>query len=432
MRAPGTGRRGAAAVRARAGLTVLAVALGLAACSPASPAAPPPDRGDEVEVFTWWTDGAEKLALDALVTSFDEQHPDLRFVDVGVAGGAGSAAKEVLRSRLANHDPPDTFQVHGGAELREHVAAGDVQPLDALVDELGLSTSLPAPVLESVTVDGSVYALPSDLHRANVLWAHPAVLQEAGLDPFATYATLEEWFVALEAVRATGRITLALSSTWSQVHLLEVVLLAHLGPQGYTDLVEGRASAATPEVTAALVDLDRLIGYADPDRDRLDWQDAAQRVIDRDAGFLVMGDWALVAFDEAGGVSRADLVWSPVPGTAGSFDLVVDAFALPADAPHRDNALAWLRTVASAEGQAVLSAAKGAIPARSDLTTAGFGAYQRSAMASLRNDVLVPSLTHGGATDEATLAAVTTAVGRFSAGTTTVAGLQSELVDALG
>ena len=43
--------------------------------------------------------GCEKLGLDALVGVFDEQHPDFKFVNGAVAGGAGCDAKD--RARLA-------------------------------------------------------------------------------------------------------------------------------------------------------------------------------------------------------------------------------------------------------------------------------------------------------------------------------------------
>ena len=62
----------------------------------------------EVEVFTWWAEGSEKAGLDALVGVFNEQYPDIEFVNGAVAGGAGSDAKNVLASRLQTNDPPGT------------------------------------------------------------------------------------------------------------------------------------------------------------------------------------------------------------------------------------------------------------------------------------------------------------------------------------
>ena len=42
--------------------------------------------GESVEVFTWWAQGSEKAGLDALVEVFNEQHPDVEFVNGAVAG----------------------------------------------------------------------------------------------------------------------------------------------------------------------------------------------------------------------------------------------------------------------------------------------------------------------------------------------------------
>ena len=117
-------------------LVTVAVVIVAAACGPQQAA--PPAADDGVEVVTWWASGSEKLGLDALVAVFAEQNPGTRFIDGAIAGGAGSAAKDLLRSRLANDDPPDTFLVHGGAELAAHVEAGDRQGIDPLYEELGL------------------------------------------------------------------------------------------------------------------------------------------------------------------------------------------------------------------------------------------------------------------------------------------------------
>lgn len=425
------GRRRPTVRAAAMALAVLTAGVAaLAGCAPGPAAAP--ETTPQVEVYSWWASGSEKLALDALVGVFGEQFPETRFVDSGIAGGAGWTAKDLLRSRLESGDAPDTFQVHGGAELAEYVAAGQVQVLDGLFDEVGLREALPDRILDLVSVDGALYAVPSNIHRANLVWANPDVLRAAGLDPAERYASLDEWFVALDAVAATGRTPLAVGSTWTQVHLLEQVLLSRLGPAGYTALWDGSADAGSPEVLAALEDFQRLMGYANTDRGSLDWQDTTQRVIDGEAGFTVMGDWALGAFAEDGGVAPTDVVWAPMPGTAGTYNAVLDAFTLPSGAPHPTQARQWLQTVASAEGQIQFSNAKGAIPARVNLGTEKLGTYQRAALGSFRTDVMVLSVTHGAAVDSPTLSAVSSAVSRFTAGQIGTQGLSEALVDALG
>ena len=97
--------------------------------------------GDSIEVFTWWAQGSEKAGLDALVKVFNEQHPEVEFVNGAVAGGAGSAAKDMLQSRLQAGDPPDTFQAHAGAELNDYIDAAQILDVSDVYDELTSSPS---------------------------------------------------------------------------------------------------------------------------------------------------------------------------------------------------------------------------------------------------------------------------------------------------
>ena len=247
---------------------------------------------------------------------------------------------------------------------------------------------LPPAVLDLVSVDGVPYAVPVDVHRANLLWANTAVLAAAGLDPTARYDSLDSWLDALAAVRASGHVPLALGSTWTQVHLLEAVLLSRLGPQAYAGLWDGTTDATSPAVATAVGDFARLLGYTNADRDSLDWQDAATLVAGGDAAFTVMGDWAQQVLDPP-------VVWAPFPGTDGVDDVVLDAFAVPVGAPHPEGAEAWLTTIAGAETQAAFANAKGAAPARSDVPMTALDTYPRTALLALRSEVRVPSLAHG-------------------------------------
>ena len=414
---------------ATAGAAILA--LGLAGCSGGgSPESSDGGEGgaSEVEVFTWWAAGSEKVGLDALVGVFNEQNPDVKFINGAVAGGAGSAAKDLLQSRLQAGDPPDTFQAHAGMELQDYIDAGQVEDISGLYDDFGLRDAFPADLVDRLTVDGAIYSIPSNIHRANVVWANPAVLKEAGLDPAAEYADMNAWFTALDAVKATGKTPLSVATTWTQVNLLETVLLSDLGAEKYNGLWDGSTDWEGADVTAALKDFEKLMSYTNTDRDGLDWPDAIQQVIDGDAAFNVMGDWAEAAFAEAKLSSPADYIYFPVPGTDGVFDFLADSFTMPVGAPHPDGAKAWLKTVSSAEGQAAFNKAKGSIPARTDADTSDFSAYQQSAIESFSADTIVSSLAHGAAAPVATLNKVSDSTSKFTSGASDLATFQSCLL----
>jgi glucose/mannose transport system substrate-binding protein len=387
--------------------------------------------GSQVEVFTWWAAGSEKAGLDALVGEFEKQHPGIEFVNGAVAGGAGSAAKDLLQTRLQAADPPDTFQAHAGAELQDYIDAAQIEDVSDLYDEFGLTDAFPADLVDRLSSDdGAIYSIPSNIHRANVVWANPTVLEENGIDPEAQYEDLDAWIADLETLDAAGVTPLSVGTTWTQVHLLETVLLASLGADAYSGLWDGSTDWEGAEVTAALENFETLMGFTNDDRDGLDWPEATQMVIDGGAAFNVMGDWAVAAFEEQDKALGTDFTAAPVPGTDGTFDFLADSFTLPVGAPDAEGAKAWLETVGSLEGQVAFNKAKGSIPARTDADPADFSEYQQTAIESFANDTIVSSLAHGAATPVATLNAISDATSKFTTGASDLAGFQSELAAA--
>lgn len=385
----------------------------------------------EVEVFTWWAAGSEKAGLDALVGVFEEQHPDTEFVNGAVAGGAGSAAKDLLQTRLQAQDPPDTFQAHAGAELQDYIDAAQIEDVSGLYEEFGLTDAFPADLVDRLsTEDGAIYSIPSNIHRANVVWANPTVLEENGVDPEAAYDDLDAWMADLDKLQDAGVTPLSVATTWTQVHLLETVLLADLGAEAYSGLWDGSTDWEGSEVTAALEDFEQLMSYTNSDRDGLDWPEATQMVIDGQAAFNVMGDWAVAAFEEQDKKPGDDYTYFPVPGSDGTFDFLADSFTLPVGAPHPGGAKAWLETVGSAEGQEAFNKAKGSIPARTDVDMSTFGEYQQAAAESFKSDTIVSSLAHGAAAPVATLNAISDATSKFTTGASDLAAYQSELAAA--
>lgn len=384
----------------------------------------------QVEVFTWWASGSEKLGLDALVKVFDTQHPDTKFVNGAVAGGAGSAAKDLLQSRLQANDPPDTFQAHAGAELTDYINAGQLEDVSSLYDEFGLRDAFPKDLIDRLTVDGKIYSVPSNIHRANVVWANPTVLTAAGVDPNAKYSSMADWFTALDKVKASGKTALSIATTWTQVQLLETTLLADLGADGYSGLWDGKTDWKGQDVTKALGDFQKLMSYTNTDRDGLDWPDATQQVIEGQAGFNVMGDWAEAAFQEAKKTAPADYIYFPVPGTDGVFDFLADSFTLPVGAKHPGGTKNWLNTISSKDGQLAFNKAKGSIPARNDIDKSEFGAYQQTAIDSFAKDKIVSSLAHGAAAPIAVLNAISDATSKFTTGASDLAAFQSDLATA--
>ena len=383
--------------------------------------------GNMVEVFSWWTGGGEAAGLDAMIEVFKAEYPDIEFVNAAVAGGAGTNARAVLATRLQAGDAPDSWQGHAGWELiGTYVAANQLEPLNFLYEENGWLAVMPETLIPLISQDGDIYSVPVNIHRANVMWYNPTILADNGVD---VPASLDEWFAAMDTLQAAGVLPLALGEQWTVLHLFETVLLSSLGPDAYSGLWNGQTDWGDPAVEAALADFDKVLSYTNADSASLSWQDAVQLVIDGDAAFNVMGDWAEGFFRELGSEPEVGYGWAPVPGTGGNFQFLSDSFVLPIGAPHRDAAIAWLTVAGSKAGQDAFNPVKGSIPARSDGDVGLYGVYLQSAMDDWANDTVVGSLTHGVVANDSWKTEIDTALGLFLTDHVT-ATFQSALVSA--
>jgi glucose/mannose transport system substrate-binding protein len=405
---------------------VIALSMLLAACggqatqAPAeqpaateAPAEQPAEACTQVEVFSWWTGGGEAAGLDAMIEVFKAQNPNIEFINSAVAGGAGTNARAVLATRLSQNQPPDSWQGHAGQELiGTYVKDQKIEPLNFLYEQEGWLAVMPKTLIPLISQEGNIYSVPVNIHRANVLWYNPALLEANGV---AVPTTLDEFFAAMDTLQAAGVAPLAMGEQWTAMHLMETILLASLGPDKYNGLWDGSTDWASPEVKAALEAYAKVLTYANTDAASLSWQDAAQLVVDGKAAFNIMGDWAEGFFKELGKAPMTEFGWAPTPGTGGNFQFLSDSFVLAVGAPDRECAIAWLEIAGSKEGQDAFNPVKGSIPARSDGDKALYDEYLQSAMDDWASNNVVGSLTHGVVANDSWKSEIDTALGLFLA-----------------
>ena len=432
-----------------AGLGVAVLALAMSACSSGgsgtassgsqsgsdSSSTAKPWNGDssQVDVVTWWEAGSEKEGLQALQKVFESKFPNTKFVNAAIAGGGGSQAKQKLAADLAAGNPPDTFQAHAGAELSDYIDAGQIEDLSGLYDELGLKDVFPKSLIDRLTVNGKIYSVPSNIHRANMVWANPTVLKAAGLDPAKPATTIKDWIADMEKIKAAGYTPITVGQAWTQTQLLENVLLSELGSDAYTGLFDGKTKWDSSEVTQAVKDYATIKGFTDKSLYSEDWEPAMQPVVDGKAAYNVMGDWAYLGLTSQGKKLGTDVVAFPTPGTEKIYDFLADSFTLPKGAKHPGGAKEWLETISSKEGQTAFNSVKGSIPARNDLTAdelAKFSDYQKGAMEAFKTDAIVSSIAHGAAVPASVSNAIGDALSKFAQGASDATQLQSALVSA--
>jgi glucose/mannose transport system substrate-binding protein len=371
---------------------------------------------NKLEVFSWWTSGGEAAALDALFAVYKNQEPGVEIINAAVAGGGGSTARPILQTRLAGGNPPDTWQTHPGLELiGQYVEPGYCEPITDLYKSAGWDTAFPKElVVNLMTKDRKIYAVLAGIHRGNVLWYNTKLLERNGIKVGGAM-TFDQFFAACDKLKAAGIPALGVgdSGIWASAQLFENTLLGVVGPKGWTDLFSGTMQWDDPKVKEAINLFARMQSYVNPDHSALTWDQAIKALMEGRVAFSSMGDWADGEFLKANFKEKEDFGWVCHPGTDGSFIVVADGFTLAKGAPHKEAALAWLRSIGSKEAQEAFNPLKGSIPARTDVDRSKFDAYHQWSMDSFAKDKPVASCVHGEAAPAAFQQALNDAVTAF-------------------
>jgi len=377
-------------------LLVAMVAPGLVAAQDAQPSG-------ELEIFSWWA-GDEGPALEALIALYNEQFPDVEVINATVTGGAGGNARAVLKTRMQGNEPPDSFQVHAGQELTgTYVVADLMEDLTFLYEENNWFENFPQGLIDLMSYEGGIYSVPVNIHRSNVMWYVPANLEEWGVEVPATW---DDFLAACPTLQEAGVTPLVVGEAWTVNHLWESVALGVLGADNWNAFWAGELDPQGEEMTAVWDKFGQILdctNYAE-DASGLSWQQATDKLIDGEAAFNIMGDWAagyMTTTKEL--VPGEGFGWAASPDTDGVFMMLSDAFGLPVGAPNRDATVAWLRLLGSVEGQNAFNPLKGSIPARLDADVANNDAYNdylKSAAEDWASDTVVGSLAHGAAANE--------------------------------
>ncbi len=374
-------------------LTVLIVALLTAFTSTQANVAP------RLEVFSWLASQGVDEGLSTMMSEYTQSYPNIQLVNAAIAGGYGITAKAVLNTRMLGGNPPDTFQVHAGAELQSlWVAARRVENLNHLFNTNGWWGQFSQQLISMVSDPaGNVYAVPTNIHRSNVMWFAPANLATWGVSAPTTWN--EFVTVTCPALQAQGITPLVVGETWTLSHLWESVALSVLGSSGYNGLWNGQTAWNSAVMQTVWSTFDSILDCANTDGEQMTWQTVVERVMNGEGAFTVMGDWTVSYVEHVMNLeARTDYDWVASPGTAGVFMMSVDSFALPVAANNPSAALNWLNEIGLAQTQASVSEMTGTLPANMNALnhmTIEPASYLESALNDLRSQVVVGSQRHG-------------------------------------
>lgn len=208
------------------------------------------DVEGEITILHAFTGEADVGGLEAIIADFEEAYPG-----VSVSQEGSNDFEALARTRINSGTPPDIILHPQPGLLEDFVNQGVVQPLDYL-DRSALEEELVGGLLDIVTFDDTLYALPMRLSFKSLVWYNQPVFEEQGYEVPQTWDEMLEltetiasetdyapWCIGIESGDATG---------WVATDWVEDILLRTLGPDQYDAWVAGELDFASPEVQGAI------------------------------------------------------------------------------------------------------------------------------------------------------------------------------------
>ncbi len=347
-------------------------------------------------VGNWWTSGGEFAGVNEVYKVYRAEYPDVELIHAGLAGGAGVNFKGANLNKLIAGDPFDTFQLHAGLEAELYTPEEFLVPVDSILEEAGVLDVMPEDLKSLLKIRGNTYTVPLNIHRGNVMWTNTEVLAAAGVEVPTNFA---EFFAACEALQGQGIVPLGMgiADGFELGHTLEVAIAGTVGAEKNKGLWGGSVSWTDADVTTALENYSKLLDCTNEDRGTVGWVGGIDLVINDQAAFNIMGDWAYGELIAKGALDK--VTWNSPPGNEGMFFLVSDGFAITKEAPNPENAQRFVEIITRKDAQEAFNQNKGSICARTDCDySTGFpegGVYFQGSADDFATNAIIPMVTHG-------------------------------------
>ena len=133
----------------------------------------------EGEITFWhsFTQGARMDAIQKAADAFMAENPGVK---INIETYSWGDFNTKWNAGITTGDLPDISTAQGTGEVVEMINAGVIDPMDAIVDDIGrdrFSTN----ALADMTMDGTVYGIPYYSH-AQVMWYRTDLMEAAGLE----------------------------------------------------------------------------------------------------------------------------------------------------------------------------------------------------------------------------------------------------------
>jgi multiple sugar transport system substrate-binding protein len=305
-------------------------------------------NADALIINSYQSDEAPKKVFSDLVEQFKVQNPS---IPVTVNTFAHEDFKTLLRTWLPNKHAPDVVTWFAGERMRYFADKGLIARIDSVVPG-GFEREFPAAFATACQYRGGLYFIPQCWYWWGVYY-RKSVFQKYSLLPPATW---DEFLLVCETLKKDGMVPLAIGTKapWTAAGWFDYLDMRVNGGPFHLSVTAGTVPFTDPKIKAVFHVWRQLIDkqYYLPEHTSYEWQAAAIRLFNGEAGMYLMGQFIK---DAAPAEVKDDLAFFRFPVIDSSIDIYedapIDGFMAPANADHMREAKLFCAFIASAAAQ---------------------------------------------------------------------------------
>lgn len=304
-------------------------------------------QSDPVELtfYSWRTE--DRAEYQEIIAGFEAAHPNIR---VTFRPFEFQRYNTVLSTAFSAGEAPDIAHVRAYGGLETFAAPGHLLALDELVPELQENFSQLA--LDSVRLrsDGQIYAIPF-ASQTLVLYYNADIFEELRLTPPETW---DELLNTAETLQENGIIPFANGSAdaWILEIFMGVFAPNFYGGDFFDEVTAGETTFEDERFVGALERLLDLEPHLPPGHSGVDYDTAQQLFVNEQAAMFATGSWEIANLRRQNPDLNMGITHGPVP-EAGQEPLVSwfmdGGYAVSADTPHQEEAVEFIRFLATPE-----------------------------------------------------------------------------------
>ncbi len=249
-------------------------------------------------VFWSLFSGGDGTFMDSIISDYNTTDPTMGVQSIMLVWGDYYTK---LQTAVAAKKGPDIGVSHV-SKLPELVEQGVVIPIDDYAQELGVDWSQYTDTTKnSVTFDGSTYAMPLDTH-AEILYYNKDILEKAGValnaDSQLDITTADQFYAILDKIKAVlpdGASPIALTNSGDDPYRLWWAVYFQMGG---TSLINEEGTEVTMDKEIAVKSADFVKGLYDKGYVSQGIDDHQAFFQSGQAGICIGGTWATGAFEQ--------------------------------------------------------------------------------------------------------------------------------------